>query len=161
MPHSSYDNAYIKYCIDSYADMITKIACTNLRSYSDVQDVLQDVLIKLLERKEDFSDTNHEKAWIIRVTINTCHDYNKSFWRTKIDLKGDPVIRIAERLEQDEILEAIRKIPAKYGNVIYLHYYEGYSTAEISELLGKKQNTVLSLLSRGRLLLKSILEGAD
>lgn len=161
MPHSSYDDADMKYFIDTYADMIARIACTNLKSQSDVQDILQDVLIKLLERREAFTDKSHEKAWIIRVTINACRDYNKSFWRSHVDLRDEPFIKIEERMEHGEILEAVRRIPPKYGNVIYLYYYEGYSTAEISALLGKKQNTILSLLRRGRLLLKQFLEGDD
>lgn len=157
----SYDNTNIQYYIDSYSDMITRIACTNLTNLSDVQDVLQDVFIKLLKYGKPFADRNHEKAWIIRVTVNTCRDYNKSFWRTNVDLVQEQIIHVRDRVEKNELIATVRSIPHKYANVIYLHYYEGYSVAEISELLGKKKNTVLSHLRRGRILLKSVLEGED
>ena len=50
-------------------------------------------------------------------------------------------------------------LPLKYQQVVYLHYIEGYSTAEIGQILDRNANTVLSQLSRGRTLLKNALKG--
>ena len=61
--------------------------------------------------------------------------------------------------EQHQVLDAVRALPTKYKDVIYLHYYEGYSAAEIGNLLGKKENTVYSLLARGRTMLREALGG--
>ena len=61
--------------------------------------------------------------------------------------------------EQTEVLDAVLALPAKYKDTIYLHYYEGYSAGEIGKILGKKENTVYSLLSRGRTMLKKALGG--
>ena len=61
--------------------------------------------------------------------------------------------------EQHEVLEAVLALPVKYKDAIYLHYYEGYSAGEIGRILGKKENTVYSLLSRGRTMLKKALGG--
>ena len=58
-----------------------------------------------------------------------------------------------------EVLEAVLSLPVKYKDAVYLHYYEGYSAAEIGNILGKKENTVYSLLSRGRMLLRKKLGG--
>ena len=58
-----------------------------------------------------------------------------------------------------EVLEAVLSLPGKYKDVIYLHYYEGYTAAEIGKILGKKENTVYSLLSRGRRILREKLGG--
>ena len=60
-----------------------------------------------------------------------------------------------------EVLEAVLSLPGKYKDAIYLHYYEGYSAAEIGQILGKKENTVYSLLSRARGMLKGVLEDED
>ena len=57
------------------------------------------------------------------------------------------------------VLEAVLSLPQKYKDPIYLHYYEGYTAREIGEMLHKKENTVYSLLSRGRELLKQKLGG--
>ncbi len=68
----------------------------------------------------------------------------------------------AEVLEDHrEVLEAVLALPDKYKDVSYLHYYEGYSAAEIGRILGKKENTVYSLLSRGRGILKERLGGEE
>ena len=61
--------------------------------------------------------------------------------------------------EQYEVLDAVLALPEKYRDVIYLHYYEGYSAAEIGRILNRKENTVYSLLSRGRAMLKETLGG--
>lgn len=60
-----------------------------------------------------------------------------------------------------ELLEAVLSLPAKYRDVIYLHYYEGYTAPEISGILKKNINTVYTLLTRSRKLLKNRLEGGD
>ena len=58
-----------------------------------------------------------------------------------------------------EVLEAVLSLPEKYRNVIYLHYYEDYPAVEIARILGKKENTVYSWLSRARELLRERLGG--
>ena len=119
----SYDNTNIQYYIDSYSDMITRIACTNLTNLSDVQDVLQDVFIKLLKYGKPFADRNHEKAWIIRVTVNTCRDYNKSFWRTNVDLVQEQIIHVRDRVENNELIATVRSIHTYPGYRQHCHIY--------------------------------------
>ena len=60
---------------------------------------------------------------------------------------------------ESEVMKAVRDLPMKYRQVIYLHYIQGYSTAEIAKLLELNQNTVLSQLARGRAMLKKTLKG--
>ena len=104
---------------------------------------------------------NHEKAWIIRVTVNACKDLIKSFFRSKtisLDELMDEPVRMEEG--QKEILEIVLNLPEKYKDIVYLHYYEGYSAVEIGKLLGKNVNTVYTLLSRARKILQERLEVA-
>ena len=58
-----------------------------------------------------------------------------------------------------EILEAVLQLPEKYRNVIYLFYYEGYSAVEIAEILGRKENTIYTWLSRAKKILREQLGG--
>ena len=107
-----------------------------------------------------FTDQEHEKAWLLRVAINACKDYLKSFFRRSV--VSFEALREMEAEEQEdhrEVLAAVLSLPVKYKDVIYLHYYEGYSAAEVGKILGKKENTVYSLLSRGRGMLKEMLGG--
>ena len=58
-----------------------------------------------------------------------------------------------------EVLEAVQALPEKYRDVVYLHYYEGYTAPEIGRLLGKNVNTVYTLLTRSKELLRQKLGG--
>ena len=58
-----------------------------------------------------------------------------------------------------EVLEAVLKLPEKYRDVIYLFYYEGYTAVQIAKILGKKENTVYTWLSRAKDILREKLGG--
>lgn len=151
--------------IDQYADMIQKICFIHMKQQCDVDDVFQTVFLKYAKAPL-FDTPEHEKAWLIRVTINACKDVLKSWFRQKADLKND-FENIT--LNQDEsylrynqisdVMQAILKLPEHYRNVIYLYYYEGYQVNEIARILHKKQNTIHTWLKRAKAQLKVILGG--
>lgn len=149
-----------KRAIDLYSDMIRRICLLHLKNHADTEDVLQEVLLKYVLRSDVFENTEHEKAWFIRVTLNSCKDYLKSLFRHQtvpLDLLLEESPSISP--EYLDVLEAVLSLQKNYRVVIYLHYYEGYTAKEIGKLLNKKENTIYSLLSRGREQLKQILGG--
>ena len=148
--------------IELYSDMIRRICLYHLKNSADTEDVFQNVFLKYLLSTAEFEDTEHEKAWLIRVTINACKDHIKSLFRSRT-VSLDVIAEEAADMETDhrEVLEAVLALPAKYKDAVYLHYYEGYTAAEIAGILGSRENTVYSLLSRGRTMLKDKLGGAD
>ena len=149
-----------KRAIDLYSDMICRICLLHLKNHADTEDVLQEVLLKYVLRSDVFENTEHEKAWFIRVTLNSCKDYLKSLVRHQtvpLDLLLEERPNISP--EYLDVLEAVLSLQKNYRVVIYLHYYEGYTAKEIGKLLNKKENTIYSLLSRGREQLKQILGG--
>lgn len=146
--------------VERYADMVKRICFYYLKNEADTEDVFQNVFLKYMMYDGLFSDEEHEKAWLLRVAINACKDYLKSFFRRNT-VSLDVISEMAAEIPEDhrEVMEAVLSLPEKYKDPIYLHYYEGYSAAEIGKILGKKENTVYSLLSRGRKLLKEKLGG--
>lgn len=134
-----------------YKDMITRISILNLRNTQDAKDCFQNVFIKLYQTDKDFISKEHLKAWLIRVTTNECRNYQKAFYKKTIDI--DEVIVEGHR-EELYLLPEVLKLPYKYKNTLYLFYYEGYKTFEISAILGMNENTVKSNLKRGRELLR-------
>lgn len=146
--------------VEKYADTVFRICILHLKNKSDAEDIFQEVFLKFALNDKEFENANHEKAWIIRVTINACKDLIKSFFRNRT-ISIDELISVADEEKEDlsYVLEAVLKLPVKYRDAIYLHYYEGYSALEIGEILGKNENTVYSILSRGRSMLKESLEG--
>ncbi len=150
----------INRAVEQYADMVRRICFCHLKNQTDTEDVFQNVFLKYMLNDTPFVSAEHEKAWLLRITINACRDYLKSFFRRStvpLDVVAEMQAEVLE--DHREVLEAVLALPDKYKDVIYLHYYEGYSAAEIGRILGKKENTVYSLLSRGRGILKERLGG--
>jgi RNA polymerase sigma factor (sigma-70 family) len=146
--------------IDLYSDMIRRICLLHLKNQADTEDVFQEVFLKYILHCDVFENAEHEKAWFIRVTLNACKDFLKSLFRHRtvpLDLISEETGNVIS--EYSDILETVLSLPDKYKNVIYLHYYEGYTAKEIGRILNKKENTIYSLLSRGRELLKLELGG--
>lgn len=145
--------------IDLYGDTVKRICMIHLKNYADTEDIFQTVFLKYVLKSPEFHSTDHEKAWIIRVTINACRDLLKCFFHSRTlpldSLKEKPG---KPAPDHSDVLEAVLALPSKYKDVIYLYYYEEYSAEEIGQILRKNTNTVYTLLNRGRQLLRSSLE---
>ena len=145
--------------IRMYADTVRRICMVHLKNYSDTEDIFQTVFLKYVLHSEPFESEEHEKAWIIRVTVNACKDLLKNVFRSRT-VSLDTLIETpqAQELQHTELLEAVLSLPPKYKDVVYLYYYKGYSAEEISRILKKNVNTVYTLLTRARKILKKELE---
>ena len=146
--------------IERYSDTIRRLCMVHLKNHADTEDIFQTVFLKYVLSSVSFESEEHEKAWFIRVTINACKDLLKSFFRTRT-VPLEEVLEQPELLPPDhrEVLEAVLSLPAKYREVVYLHYYEDYTAPQISRILGKNVNTVYTLLTRSKQLLRERLGG--
>jgi len=139
--------------IEKHADMVRRICYLYLRNQADVEDVFQEVFLKFLLNAHIFQDEQHQRAWLCRVTFNQCKDLCKSFWRKKVVSIEQMEIPF-ESPEQGELIQAVLRLPSKYKELIYLHYYEDRTVVEIAEILQKNQNTVYTQLRRAKAQLK-------
>ncbi len=145
--------------MEAYADMVQRICFVHLHNRHDTEDVFQNVYLKYLLHERAFQSEEHEKAWFVRVTINACTDWLRSLSRKKW-VPLEVIAGEKEALgETTEILEAVLALPEKYKNVIYLYYYEGYSAMEIAGILGRKENTIYTWLSKAKNMLREKLGG--
>ncbi len=119
------------------------------------------IFLKLFKHKGTFHDREHEKAWLIVTTQNTCKDVLKSWWRSRrIDIDALPEKTYWDNDEKRrDVLENLLRLPEKYRTVLYLYYYEDYSVREISKMLDRKESTLQTQLSKGRARLKAELGG--
>ena len=152
----------INRAVDEYSDMVRRLCMLHLKNYADTEDIFQTVFLKYALSSVEFKSKEHEKAWMIRVTINACKDLLKSFFR-KHTVSIDQMIEEPAPVPQDhrEVLEAVLSLPKKYKDVVYLHFYEGYTAPQIGEILGKNVNTVYTLLTRAKKILKTKLGGSE
>ena len=146
--------------IGQYADTVRRICMLHLKNHADTEDIFQTVFLKYALYSDVFESQEHEKAWLIRVTVNACKDLLKSFFRSQV-ISVEEIAELPTPMSQDnrEVLEAVLSLPVKYKDVVYLHYYEGYTAPEISRILRMNQNTVYTRLTRARELLRSKLGG--
>lgn len=149
----------INLIVEEYADTITRICYSYGKNYDDTQDIMQNVFFKLMRANPKFDSKEHEKAWIIRVTINECKDFLKNIFRRHASLEEIQEIPIEEEEDLSYIREAVLKLPDKYKSVIYLFYYEGYTAVEIAGILHKKENTIYTWMNRARQMLKEMVGG--
>ena len=144
--------------VNTYSDLILRLSYTYLKSTQDGEDICQTVLLKLLTGAEAFESPEHERAWVIRTTVNACKDELRAFRRKVIPLEAAAETAAPEP-PRSEVLDAVMALPVKYREAIYLFYYEGYSIDEIAALTGRSGAAVSAHLSRGRKKLKTMLEG--
>lgn len=147
--------------VEQYADTVRRICLVHLKNYADTEDIFQTVFVKYLLYTAPFASPEHERAWIIRVTINACKDLLRSVFRRRTLSLEEVAEQPAPADEHRAVLQAVQALPAAYRDVVYLHYYEGYTAPEIAEILGKNVNTVYTRLTRARGLLRRTLGGDD
>ena len=149
-------NAEIERVVNEYATMLLRVAYSQLNNRAEAEDTVQEVLLKYMEKAPIFQSEEHEKAWLLRVTVNHCKNHLASAWfRKRADLdEGIPALDN----EELEVVSAVAALPAKYRAVVHLYYFEGYSTKESAEILHSRPNTVSSRLSRARALLAKALK---
>ena len=136
--------------------------CTaRVRSPAAAEDLVQETFLKLLTSGRRFDSQDHERAWLIVTASNACKDILKNPWRQRTRPLEDGFQVPAPEAEDGSVLSAVNTLPPHYRAVIYLCYYEGYTAAEIGEILGVPTATVHTRLARGRARLKEILGGTD
>lgn len=138
-----------------YKDAVYRMALSYTKSAADAEDVCQSVFLKMME--QNHITPGKEKAWLLQTTANTCRNLLRSSWWRKND-PLDETIPAGISPEYADVYQAVMALEPKYRVVIYLRYYEEYSTKEIAQLLHISQTSVTTRLSRGREMLKITLK---
>ena len=137
-----------------YTDTVFRVALNIVKSPSAAEDVCQKVFLRLWKNKNDFADDQDAKYWLIRVAINEGRRSIVSKWNKYENLDDYAEKLSFQTTEMSDLFYSVMNLSRKYRIVIYLYYYEGYSTAEISKLLSSSEAAVRTQLHRGRELLK-------
>jgi RNA polymerase sigma-70 factor (ECF subfamily) len=154
-------NEQIDEVLRTYADMVYKLALSQTKNRADADDVFQEVFVRYMRNTKPFASEEHQKAWLIRVTINCSRKLMRSAWfRRTVALTDRPTEPPTfDTKEKSEVYEAVLRLPRKYRTAIHLFYYEDMSIADIGKALRLPESTVKSHLARARRLLKQQLEG--
>lgn len=143
--------------LDRHGESILRLAYSYLHNQSDAEDILQDTLIQYLRTAPVLESPAHEKAWLLRVAGNLSKNLLRAQGYRQADQLEETLVA-QEREDLSYVWEAVKALPVPYREAIHLFYYEGYSTAQIAQILDQKESTVRSRLKRGREKLKPLLE---
>ena len=142
-----------------YGDSVFRAAFSICRDRADADDVTQNTFVKYHCQQREFAGEDHVRAWLLRVAINQAKDLAACFWRRNRTPWQDYLASLPPAPpEEGRLLEAVLSLPQRYRAVLHLFYYEDYSIREIGQTLGLGESAVKSRLSRGRRLLKNMLQ---
>ncbi len=146
--------------VETYSDMLLRIALNRVRSLPAAEDIVQGVFERLMRRRPIFESREHEKAWLIRTAVNLClTDLRAESRHGNLPLDENVATEFGE--DTYEVLDAVQALPTPDRYAVYLYYYEGYGIKDIGHLLKEPEGTVSSRLSRARKKLKALLEGGN
>jgi len=138
--------------VPQYENTLLRTALAILGDKASAEDAVYETFLRYLEKRPQLADANHEKAWLLRVTINSC----RSCLRAR---KRHPMEELTETYpaashEESEVWDAVAALSPKERAAVHLFYYEGYSAEEIAALTRQRPGTVRAQLSRARARLK-------
>lgn len=157
--YSNTGNEYIEKAVQNYSKAMLNAAYLILRSTNDAEDAVQEAFLKYIQKRPVFNSAEHEKAWLIRVTINIAKNMLKCAARNNLPVCEDILSNTHNESKTSEVLESVMALDEKYRIIIHLYYYEDYSLKEIASILHLPLATVGTRLSRGRKILKTMLKG--
>lgn len=153
MPKEKFENL-----AEKYMDMIYRVAYSWTKNPDDANDVTQDVLIQLYKTNKAFESDSHIKNWLLKVTVNQCKMLFRSLWNKMEDISDYAETIGFEDESHMDLFFAVMKLDKKYRVPLMLFYYEGYSTKEISSILGIPEKTISTRLFRAKAKLKEYLK---
>ena len=159
MPTMLQSDRQILEIYDRHVDTVYRVCYSLMKNKTEAEDMVQETFLKLITSGKEFVDARHEKAWLIVTASNLCKDNLKKWWRRHEDIEDYLTIAQETGYADPTILETILKLPHDYKTVVYMYYYEGYTTVEIAHYLHCAEATVRSRLSRARGQLRTMLGG--
>lgn len=173
MMNAGMDDRELQLKIDAYGDMLFKLSFIRLQNVQDAEDVVQEAFYQYVKKGGSFESPEHEKAWLLKVTLNACRKVWRSAWKrhqcdweeeaadgshlTQAVVPG-PEESACQKEERRRLMGKVMALPVKYRDVVHLFYYEELSVKEIALVTGRAESTVTSQLTRGRNLLKKSLK---
>ncbi|MFS0777573.1 sigma-70 family RNA polymerase sigma factor [Neobacillus sp. 3P2-tot-E-2] len=151
--------------MQEYSDDILHLVYTYVKNRTTAEDLTQEIFLKCYEKLNQFNQQATLKTWVYRIASNHCKDYLRSWHYRKITLSDIILDYIPSKSKQVEeeiianseeniLTNAVMNLPLKYREVVFLHYYEELSLAEISKITTVNINTIKTRLKRAKELLK-------
>lgn len=133
-----------------HVDTVYRVCFSFMKNKPETEDMVQETFLRLITSGKTFENGRHEKAWLIVTASNLCKDTLRKWWRRNENIEDYSSVFTETTCIDNDVLDAILALPNDDKCVVYMYYYEGYTTAEIADFLRCPQATVRSRLSRAR-----------
>jgi len=157
--------------MQEYGTRVLHLVYFYLKDRHLAEDVAQEVFIKAYRNWDSFRGESSPYTWLHRIAVNLCRDKARSAWWRRLlpseELRAgsrrdleilppevDPEEAVLQNDQRSHVLKHVLELPEAYREVIFLYYYEDFSTAEIAAITGQNENTVKTRLFRARAMLK-------
>ena len=147
--------------MNEFGSAVLDAALRILKNTQDAQDVFQNTFVKAYLKNGGFNEKEHVKAWLLRVAKNESISKLRSGWKKRVALCEIPQGFTESARAEEYVLDYVKKLPAKYRQTVWLHYWAGYKTREIAELMRASPATVRTRLKRARERLKLSIQRSD
>ncbi len=137
----------------THGNMLFRLSLAMLGNSGDAEDVVQETLIKYIEKAPEFENEEHRKSWLITVASNKCKDLIRLRKRHEV-VELEEWNSVVKDSIHSGILEALMTLPEKFRLVLILYYVEEYRIEEIAKIIGKTKSAVKMRLQKGRRLLE-------
>lgn len=140
-----------------------KVAKGMLKRECDIEDAIQNTIVKSFEGISNLRNNEYFKTWIIRILINECNLIIKNNKRENlVDVSNDfKELKHSDKYENLDVLNAVNTLEIELREVVALYYFEDFKQKDIAEILGIKEGTVRTRLLRARRKLKDILNEGE
>ncbi len=139
---------------DRHIGTVYRVCFAYMKNPADTEDAVEDTFLQFIRKAPAFESEENEKAWLIKTASNICKNMLRHWWRKREDIEAHNELISTDVIETDGVFQAVMELPVKYKTVVYLYYYEGYTSAEIAGMLKKPPSTVRNYLHDARAILK-------
>ena len=140
--------------MEVYGDSVKRLCCVYLRELGAAEDAAQDTFVKAYEHIGELMDgtVRAEKAWLMRIAVNTCKDVLRSSWLRRIDRRRPieelPLCAPSGHEESLAVTQAVASLPPRLKEIVLLHYYQDMSLKACAQALGVSAATATRRLQQ-------------
>ena len=130
--------------------LLFRVAWSYLDHDQDVEDAVQDALIKAWEKRNSLRDIQQFKPWMTRILSNQCKDMLRKRKRWSFYPLEEETAQVEIPETENTVMEAMKKLKPELRIVMTLHFVDGYSIQEMTEALGIPMGTVKTRMRSAR-----------
>lgn len=144
--------------VEAHGQAVYRLAYARTGSREDAEDITQETFLRLVRAAPAFRDEAHCRAWLLHVAMNCTRSLFRRPWNRRDLPLEEAANAAAPDGERGDVLEAVLALPEQYRAPVHLFYYEDLTVEQIAKILGLREGTVRTRLSRARGMLRDMLK---